>query len=71
MTCCKADARGRTGFEDRDYPPSAYLRQARNIARKTDIADLVASGLVGADIGRQLSLRQIAALTVFKQNYSE
>ena len=71
LTCCKADARGRTGFEDRDYSPSKYLRQARNIALKTDVADLIASGLVGAEIGRQLSLRQTAALAVFKQNYSD
>jgi len=71
LTCCEADARGRTGFEDRDYPSSAYLRQAREIVIKTDIADLVDAGISGAEIGQQLSLRQTAALTEFKTHYSE
>ena len=71
LTCCEADARGRTGFEARDYPSSNYLRQARKVVLQSDVADLVESGLVGAEIGRQLSLRQTAALAVFKQNYSD
>jgi tRNA nucleotidyltransferase (CCA-adding enzyme) len=71
LTCCEADARGRTGFEDRDYPSSAYLRQAREIVIKTDIADLVEAGISGAEIGQQLSLRQTAALAEFKAHYSE
>ena len=71
LTCCEADARGRTGFEDRDYPSSAYLRQAREIVIKTDVADLVEAGISGAEIGLQLSLRQTAALAEFKAHYSE
>lgn len=71
LTCCEADARGRTGFENRDYPSSAYLRQAREIVIKTDIADLVEAGISGAEIGQQLSLRQTAALAEFKAHYSE
>ena len=71
LTCCEAYARGRTGFEDRDYPSSAYLRQAREIVIKTDVADLVEAGISGAEIGLQLSLRQTAALAEFKAHYSE
>jgi tRNA nucleotidyltransferase (CCA-adding enzyme) len=71
LTCCEADARGRTGFEDRDYPSSAYLRGARECVIKTDIADLVEAGVSGAEIGKQLSMRQTAALTEFKAYYSE
>jgi tRNA nucleotidyltransferase (CCA-adding enzyme) len=69
LLCCEADARGRTGFEDRDYPSSDYLRQARQVAINTDISDLLNSDISGAEIGQQLSLRQTAALTEFKQNY--
>jgi tRNA nucleotidyltransferase (CCA-adding enzyme) len=71
LTCCEADARGRTGFEDRDYPSSAYLRGARECVIKTDVADLVEAGVSGAEIGKQLSMRQTAALTEFKAYYSE
>lgn len=71
LTCCEADARGRTGFEDRHYPSSAYLRQASESVIKTDIADLVDAGISGAEIGKQLTLRQTAALADFKAHYSE
>ena len=71
LTCCEADARGRTGFEDRHYPSSVYLRGARECVIKTDIADLVEAGVSGAEIGKQLSMRQTAALTEFKAHYSE
>lgn len=69
LLCCEADARGRTGFEDRDYPSSDYLRRAREVAVQTDISDLVATGISGAEIGQQLSQRQIGALSELKQNY--
>jgi tRNA nucleotidyltransferase (CCA-adding enzyme) len=69
LLCCEADARGRTGFEDRDYPSSDYLRQARQVVINTDISDLLNAGVSGAEIGHQLSLRQTAKLTEFKQNY--
>ena len=46
-----------------------YLRQAREVAVQTDISDLVARGISGAEIGAQLSQRQTAALAEFKQNY--
>lgn len=69
LLCCEADARGRTGFEDRDYPSADFLRGAMQVATNTDISDLLEADVSGADIGRQLSLRQIAELTEFKDNY--
>ena len=69
LLCCEADARGRTGFENREYPSSDYLREARKVALQTDISDLVEAGITGAEIGTQLSLRQTAGLTEFKANY--
>ncbi len=69
LLCCEADARGRTGFENREYPSSDYLREARKVALQTDISDLVEVGITGAEIGTQLSLRQTAGLTEFKANY--
>lgn len=70
ILCCEADARGRTGFEDRDYPSSNYLRAALSKVSDISIADLVKSGVEGAEIGRQLSLRRIASIAALKQTYS-
>ena len=70
ILCCEADARGRTGFEDRDYPSSNYLRDALSCISAISVADLVEAGLDGAEIGRQLHLRRTARMADLKQNYS-
>jgi tRNA nucleotidyltransferase (CCA-adding enzyme) len=70
ICCCEADARGRTGFEDRDYPSAGYLRAALAAITDISIADLVASGTDGAEIGRQLTLRRIACIAELKQTYN-
>ncbi|UVW34539.1 multifunctional CCA addition/repair protein [SAR92 clade bacterium H455] len=69
ILCCEADARGRTGFEDREYPSSAYLRAALDGISNVSVADLVEAGLDGAEIGRQLHLRRTARMTEIKQQY--
>ena len=66
ILCCEADARGRTGFEERDYPSADYLRAALGKVTAISIADLVASATDGAEIGRQLSLRRIACIAALK-----
>ena len=70
LHCCEADARGRTGFEDRAYPSVAYLTGALEKLSKIDVSDIVAEGLKGAEIGRQLKARQLAALTEHKETFS-
>jgi len=70
ILCCMADARGRTGFEQRDYPPADYLRAALSQVMAVSIADLVKSGIEGAEIGRQLNLRRIACIAELKKTYS-
>lgn len=70
ILCCEADARGRTGFEDRAYPSSDYLRAAVDGISNISVADLVEAGIDGAEIGRQLHLRRTARMTEIKQHYS-
>ena len=70
LHCCEADARGRTGFEDRAYPSVAYLTGALEKISKIDVSDIVAEGLEGAEIGRQLKARQLAALIKHKETFS-
>ena len=70
ILCCEADARGRTGFEDRAYPSSDYLRAAVDGISNISVADLVEAGVDGAEIGRQLHLRRTARMSEIKQHYS-
>ena len=71
MECCIADAGGRKGFEDREYPPAAYLRQAREKLLEVKVKDLANSGLSGSAIGEQLQQRQIQALKQFKNQFQQ
>lgn len=70
LHCCEADARGRTGFENRAYPAAAYLTAALEKVSAIKVSDLVAAGAEGAEIGRQLKLRQLAALREHKENFT-
>ncbi len=43
LTACEADSRGRTGFEDRDYPQRQYLLRTLEAATSIDIPELLKS----------------------------
>lgn len=68
LLACEADARGRTGLEDRPYPQREYFSGAMNAAAAILPADFVKEGLDGAAIGRALSEQRLAALTAFKNS---
>jgi tRNA nucleotidyltransferase (CCA-adding enzyme) len=62
LLACEADARGRTGFEDRAYPQNAFLKQARElVATIKPTAEMIASGN-GLEIAEVLRQSRIAAL---------
>ena len=69
LLSCEADSRGRTGFEDRDYPQANYLREALAVAAGIDTEDLVSGELNGPEIGKAIGERRLAALRDFKASY--
>ena len=66
VECCEADARGRAGLENRDYPQADYLLncQARVLAVNTkQIAeDMLAKGKEGKAIGEEIRKERIKAI---------
>lgn len=62
LLVCEADARGRTGLEQRDYPQPALLKAALAAARTVSAKELAAQGLSGAEIGEQLTQLQTQAV---------
>jgi tRNA nucleotidyltransferase (CCA-adding enzyme) len=62
LLACLCDARGRKGFEQADYPPVDYLREAARIANAVQARDIIALGVSGAAVGEQLRLKRIDAL---------
>jgi tRNA nucleotidyltransferase (CCA-adding enzyme) len=69
IVACEADSRGRTGFEDNEYPQANYLRGAMAAATSVNIDDLKTSELDGASIGREIGERRLDAIRKFKNNY--
>jgi len=61
LLACEADARGRTGFEHRDYPQAAQLRAAFDAAAAVDSAS-IASRQQAGQIGEAIWRARIAAV---------
>jgi tRNA nucleotidyltransferase (CCA-adding enzyme) len=63
LLACEADARGRTGFEDRPYPQAERLRLALRAARAVDAAAIRAErALEGEALGRALHAARLIAI---------
>lgn len=62
LAACEADARGRTGFEDRPYPQAAYIAAAAAAARGVSGRPLAASGLSGTAIAAKIRDLRIEAI---------
>lgn len=68
LLTCEADARGRTGLEDRDYPQAGYLERALAAAQSVTTEALLAQGLTGAKLGNALREARITAVTALPRS---
>ncbi|MFP1892411.1 multifunctional CCA addition/repair protein [Lonsdalea quercina] len=62
----EADARGRTGFENKPYPQGDYLREAFKVASSVTSAQVVADGFRNVEIRDELHWRRRRALQNWK-----
>lgn len=62
VQACEADARGRLGLEERDYPQSARLLECGAAARAVDIRPLLSKGYEGLKLAEQIRRLRIAAV---------
>jgi tRNA nucleotidyltransferase (CCA-adding enzyme) len=69
LLACEADARGRTGFEDRPYPQKAYLQGALRTASAVSARDVVREGMEGVQIGNAMRRKRLQALGEYKGQY--
>lgn len=67
ILCCEADARGRTGFEHRDYPQADYLRAALTHCQQIDAKAIAAAGYTGAAFGEEIDKQRLQQLTALKE----
>ncbi|CAM3746201.1 multifunctional CCA addition/repair protein [Rheinheimera salexigens] len=70
LLACTADLRGRTGFEQAQYPQAEYLTYLAKAASKVNAQEVMAKGITGADIKPALQQLRLEALTLAKQQWS-
>jgi tRNA nucleotidyltransferase (CCA-adding enzyme) len=69
LLACEADARGRTGLEDRPYPQSGYLRAAQEAAAAVTLPEEERKGLIGPAIKEKLRENRLEILTGLVNRY--
>lgn len=65
----EADARGRAGLQDRNYPQSSFLREAFDVAKKVKI--IPKEGEVGPKIAVRLFNSRISAVKQVMRNHAQ
>ena len=70
LLCCEADARGRTGFENRDYPQAQFFRAALAAAQAVNIAVIQQAGFSGKAFGDEVNRQRLQNLLQLKRDAS-
>jgi tRNA nucleotidyltransferase (CCA-adding enzyme) len=66
LLACEADARGRLGLEQREYPQADYLRRARAVAHSVNAAQFQHSGLQGVALGDAINAQRVRLLDALR-----
>ena len=69
LQVCLADTRGRTSFENKDYPQIDYINQLLHAANEVDVQQVIADGFEKQEIRNELTKRRILAVKQTKENY--
>ena len=67
LLTCEADARARTGFENRPYPQADFLRSALQASMMVDTSTVIDKNLQGAEIGQAIHALRIKAIKQYKR----
>ena len=62
LTACEADARGRTGFEERPYPQAGYFRSMLEAAGRLSAMEFIGAADNGAEIAGKLREARLDAI---------
>lgn len=71
VRACEADARGRTGLEDRPYPQADYLREAHAAAMEVSGGSFARQGLKGTAVAEAVRQERIARIAAIKQRWQQ
>ncbi len=68
LLACEADARGRSGFEERPYPQADILRRVLQAMRSVEPRALLEAGLQGPALVQELRRRRLRAIAASLKN---
>ena len=68
LTACEADARGRLGLENLDYPQATLMRQSYAAAARVQARPLVEQGLTGLALAEALRRERLVAISKMRQS---
>ena len=69
LAACEADARGRAGLAQRDYPQGRFLTEAYRAAAAVPVTTFLERGLQGQELGRALQRARIAAVAGVRERW--
>ena len=70
LVVCEADARGRLGFEDKNYPQRERLYKAYEYSKMIDVQSLVDQGYVGKKLGEKIRNERVKQVQFYLQKSS-
>ncbi len=62
IIACEADFRGRTGFEDREYPQAEIMKKALIACQEIPIEDIIQKGYSGKKIGDEIHRQRVSVI---------
>lgn len=69
LVACEADARGRQGQEDRNYPQTAWMQRVYQAAVQVSAQPLVERGLTGLALAEALQNERLAAIVAARREF--
>ena len=60
LQVCEADFKGRTGFEEREYPQADLMRKAAEVCKQVNPKDLLAKGYQGKKLGEEIHRERVS-----------
>jgi tRNA nucleotidyltransferase (CCA-adding enzyme) len=67
LLACKADSRGRTGFEHIDYSQTEYITDMAKACLEITAKQFVEKGIIGKEIGEAIAKERVNVMTQLKK----
>lgn len=71
LVACEADARGRTGFEERPYPQAQYFIDAMLASNQIDTQALIDAGYSGKKLGDAIHQQRVRAVKIMRDKNND